>query len=128
CSELGDLDSKLAGISMNHSILLFAAETPPPLAMDIRVPLSILHFLEFAIWGAWFVVLGNYLNSLQFSRKDIGRIYATMSLGSVIASMVVGTVADRFFASEHVSGVLHLAGAALLFWMAHITKPRMFYW
>ena len=62
--------------------LLFAQTEAPPLALDARISFSILHFLEFAIWGAWFVVLGNYLNSLNFSRKDIGRIYATMSLGS----------------------------------------------
>ncbi|MBI3410393.1 MAG: MFS transporter [Planctomycetes bacterium] len=113
---------------MDHSILLFAAETPPALGMEIRVPLSILHFLEFAIWGAWFVVLGNYLNSLQFCRKDIGRIYATMSLGSVIAPMFVGAIADQYFASEQLLGVLHLVGAALLYAMAQLRTPRSFYW
>lgn len=87
-----------------------------------------MNFLEFAIWGAWFVVLGNYLNSLQFSRKDIGHIYATMSLGSVIAPMFVGTVADRYFASEQLMAILHLGGAALLYWMAHIREARKFYW
>src|SRR5262245_62116457 len=113
---------------MDHSILLFASAATPPLDISLRIPLSVLNFLEFAIWGAWFVVLGNYLNNLQFSRKDIGRIYATMSLGSVIAPMFVGTIADRYFASEQLMGGLHLVGAFLLYAMAQITAPRPFYW
>ncbi len=109
-----------------HAALLLAQT--PPLSLELRVPLSIMHFLEFAIWGAWFVVLGNYLNALHFSRKDIGRIYATMALGSVIAPMFVGTIADRYIPSEIVMGVSHLVGAVLLFAMARITTSRAFYW
>lgn len=110
-----------------HAALLLA-QTQPPLSLELRIPFSIMHFLEFAIWGAWFVVLGNYLNSLQFSRKDIGRIYATMALGSVIAPMFMGTVADRYIPSDILMGVSHLVGAVLLFAMARITTPRAFYW
>jgi hypothetical protein len=100
----------------------------PPLALDVRLLLSTLHFLEFAIWGAWFVVLGNYLDALRFSRKDIGRIYATMALGSVISPILVGTIADRFFPSELLMAILHLIGAVLLYQMARIKEPRPFYW
>lgn len=114
---------------MNPSVLLAAAGVePPPLALEIRIPLSALMFLEFAIWGAWWVVLGNYLESLRFSRKDIGRIYATIPIASIVAPMLVGTIADRFFASEQLMGVLHLAGAALLYWMARVPTPRAFFW
>lgn len=109
-------------------MLLFGQTELPPLGLEPRLLFSTLHFLEFAIWGAWFVVLGNYLNSLNFSRKDIGRIYATMPLGSVIAPMFMGTIADRYFASEVLMGASHLVGAALLFWMAYIKTPRAFYW
>jgi nucleoside transporter len=111
------------------TLLLFAQASPAPeLSMSIRVPLSIMNFLQFAIWGAWFVVLGNYLNTLNFSRTDIGRIYATMSLGTVIAPMFIGTVADRFFPSQQVLAVSHLVGAGLLYWMSQIKTPRQFYW
>src|SRR5260221_4884488 len=109
-----------------HPLLLLA--DAPPLSFELRLPFSVLHFLEFAIWGAWFVVLGNYLDSLGFSRKIIGRIYATMPLGSVLSPMFVGTVADRYFASEHLMGALHIVGAGLLLWMATIRSPRQFYW
>lgn len=111
------------------TMLLFAQMSEKaPLELAVRIPLSIMNFLEFAIWGAWFVVLGNYLHGMQFSRPAIGRIYATMSLGAVISPMFVGTVADRYFSSQLVMGVLHLAGAALLFWMANIRTVRLFYW
>jgi len=109
-----------------HAFALFA--DAPPLSLELRIPFSILHFLEFAIWGAWFVVLGTYLNTLHFSRKDIGRIYATMSLGSVIAPMFLATVADRYFATEVVIGVSQLLGAVLLFMMAQVKTARAFYW
>lgn len=111
-------------------MLLLAADASvtPPLSMELRLPLSALHFLEFAVWGAWFVVLGQYLDNLGFSRKMIGRIYATMPIGSVLAPMLVGTLADKYFDSRLILIVSHLVGAALLYWMAQITTPRKFYW
>jgi len=115
----------LAGAALAETA---AAEVVPPLTMALRIPLSALHFLEFAIWGAWWVVLGQYLEGLKFSRKGIGNIYATMSLGSIIAPMFVGAIADRYFAGEQVMGVLQLVGAALLFCLARITHQRLFYW
>ena len=57
----------------------------------------ILHFLQFAIWGAWFVVLGNMLNSRGFSRREIGWIYATMPIGSMIAPLIMAVLADKYF-------------------------------
>lgn len=107
-------------------MLLFA--DAPELPMSIRLPLSIVNFLEYAIWGAWFVVLGNYLDSLGFSRKDIGRIYATMALGTIISPIFIGTIADRYFSSQLLFGILHLVGAVLLYWMAHIRTAGLFYW
>lgn len=109
------------------SFSLLAQQTTS-LGLDLRLRLSAMNFLEFAIWGAWFVVLGNYLNSLHFSRKMIGRIYATMSLGAIFSPMFIGTIADRYFASEQLMAVLHLLGAGLLFWMARTKTPRAFYW
>jgi nucleoside transporter len=112
-----------------HDLLLLAAtDAAPPMEWSLQIPLSILHFLEFAIWGAWWVVLGNYLDSIGFNRKEIGRVYATMPIGSILAPMFIGTVADRFFAGEQLMGALHLAGAGLLFWLARIKSPRPFFW
>ena len=90
--------------------------------------LCALHFLEFAIWGAWFVVLGNILDARGFTRTQIGRIYGTMGIGSIISPMFIGAIADQYFASQIVIGVLHLLGALLLLYMANVRKPAKFYW
>lgn len=88
----------------------------------------LLHFLEFAIWGAWIVVLGNLLNARGFSRKEIGRIYATMPIGAMITPIFMGALADKYFNTEVLIGVLHLVGAGLLFAMARAKEVRPFYW
>ncbi|MEQ8690130.1 MAG: nucleoside permease [Pseudomonadales bacterium] len=86
--------------------------------------LSILMFLQFFVWGAWFVTLGTYLNQLGFSATDIGTAYLTNNIGAIIAPFVVGMIADRFFASERVSAVLHLAGAAILYHVTTLTAAN----
>ena len=113
---------------MDTSTFLLFAQESAPTNWSMQIPFSILHFLEFAIWGAWYVVLGNYLNSLKFSRKDIGSIYSTIWIGSIIAPMFVGAIADRYFHTEHVLAVSHLLGALLLLWMAYIRTPKLFFW
>src|SRR6056297_1605174 len=88
----------------------------------------LLHFLEFAIWGAWFVVLGNLLNARGFARKGIGRIYGTMPIGSMISPLIIGPLADKVFNTEILIGVSHLIGGVLLFMMARARNARPFYW
>jgi nucleoside transporter len=104
------------------------AEPKPPLAVDMRIRLSALHFLEFAVWGAWWVVLGQYLEVLRFTRKSVGNIYATMSLAAIISPLFIAALADRYFASERVLGVLHLAGGLTLLALAYVTRQRTFFW
>ena len=70
----------------------------------------LLHFLEFAVWGAWFVVLGNMLNARGFSRSEIGRIYSTMPIGSMIAPLFMAVLADKYFNTEVLIAVSHLIG------------------
>ena len=111
-----------------------AADTVPvaadtaPLALSVRVPLSVLNFLELAIWGAWWTVLGQYLEGLHFTRKQIARVYATMPIGSIVTPLLVGYIADKIFASQQVLGVLHLTGAVLLVMLAMTRQEKMFYW
>ena len=111
---------------MNTTVLF--AQAAESMALGLRIPLSVMNFLEFAIWGSWFVVLGNYLNNLGFSRKDIGRAYATMPIGAIVAPMLLGAIADRWFEAQHLMGVLHLAGGVLLLWMARLRTPQAFFW
>jgi nucleoside transporter len=84
----------------------------------IRIKLSIMMFLEFFIWGAWFVTLGTYLlHNLHASGTQVGVAFLTQSIGAIVAPFIIGLIADRFFSAQKILGVLHLAGALLL-WRA----------
>ncbi len=100
----------------------------PPLEMGLRINLSVMMFLQFAVWGSWFVVLGVYLEKgLGFGGTQIGLIYSTMALGTIFAPMFIGQIADRYFASEKLMGILHLAGGGLLFLMAQMRDANAFF-
>jgi nucleoside transporter len=94
----------------------------------IRIQLSAMMFLEFFIWGVWFVTMGTYLAKVGFSGANIGAAYGTMNWGAVIAPFFVGMVADRFFSAQKVLGVMHLAGGALLYYASTVTEPGPFFW
>ena len=84
----------------------------------IRFKLSVMMFLEFFIWGAWFVTLGTYLlQNLHTTGTQVGTVFLTQSIGAIVAPFIIGLIADRFFSAQKILGVLHLAGAALL-WLA----------
>ena len=93
----------------------------------MRLRLSVLMFLEFFVWGGWFVTLGSYLaQSLSASGVQLGAAYSTQSWGAIIAPFVVGLIADRYFNAERVLAVLHLAGGALLLALARATAFTAF--
>lgn len=76
----------------------------------------VMMFLEFFIWGSWFVTMNTYLQrNLDASDIQIGWAYQSVSIGAVIAPFFIGLIADRFFAAQKILGVLHLLGAVLLF-------------
>ncbi len=84
----------------------------------IRLQLSVMMFLEFFVWGAWFVTMGTFLlNNLHTSGTQVGVAYLTQSIGAIIAPFIVGLIADRFFPAQLILGILHLIGAMLL-WLA----------
>jgi MFS family permease len=85
----------------------------------IRIKLSFMMFLEFFIWGGWFVTMGTYLGSnLGADGGQIGQAYSTQSWGAIIAPFIIGLIADRFFNAEKILAVLHLIGAGLMYMMA----------
>lgn len=94
----------------------------------IRLQLSAMMFLEFFIWGAWFVSLGTFLASnLNASGTETARVFSTQSWGAIIAPFIIGLIADRYFNAERIMGVLHLAGAALMFFMFRAESVTEFY-
>jgi nucleoside transporter len=78
------------------------------------VRLSLMMFLQFFLWGAWFVVLGPYMNAKGMSPKAIGDAYSTAPIAAILAPLFLGIVADRLFSSQRVMGVLHVLGGLLL--------------
>ena len=84
----------------------------------MRLQLSFMMFVEFFIWGAWFVTLGTFLvNNLHATGAETGSVFSTQSWGAIIAPFIIGLIADRFFNAEKILGVLHLVGAVLMYQM-----------
>ena len=93
-----------------------------------RLQLSVMMFLEFFIWGAWFVTLGTFLlANLKTTGTQVGVAFLTQSIGAILAPFIIGLIADRFFSAQYILGVLHLAGAALLWSASSVTNFDSFY-
>jgi nucleoside transporter len=99
---------------------------------NINARLSLMMFLQFFIWGAFFVTMGAYLLEI-FSGEEglntiIGSAYATHNWAGLLAPVFVGLLADRFFNAEKVNAISHLLGAVLLWYASTITEPGLFIW
>lgn len=87
-----------------------------------RMQLSVMMFLNFFIWGGWFVTLGTFLGkALSASGTEISLAYLTQSIGAIVAPFIIGLIADRFFSAQKILGVLHIAGGLLLWYAASAT-------
>lgn len=93
-----------------------------------RVKLSTMMFLEFFIWGSWFVTLGTFLDkNLSATGSETAAVFSTQSWGAIIAPFIIGLIADRFFNAERILGVLHIVGAVLMYQMYNATEVSVFY-
>lgn len=96
--------------------------------ITVKFQLSLMMFLEFFIWGGWFVTMGIYLpNSLECSGAEIAMAYSTQSWGAIIAPFIIGLIADRHFNAERILGILHILGAFLMYQMANAEDFSVFY-
>lgn len=95
----------------------------------IRFKLSLMMFLNFFVWGIWFVTMGTYLTMGKIGADggQTGLAYGTQCLGAIIAPFIIGMIADRFFAAQKILGILHLVGAALLYYISTQTSFGSFY-
>src|SRR5690606_9153457 len=94
----------------------------------IRLRLSFMMFLEFFIWGAWFVTLGTFLlNNLDTTGTQVGVAFLTQSIGAIAAPFIIGLIADRYFSAQYILGILHVLGAILLWSAGYAADFDSFY-
>ena len=82
----------------------------------VKIRLSLMMFLEFFVWGSWYVTMGTFLGAnIQAKDQDISLAFSTQSLGAILAPFLVGLIADRYFQAQKILGSIHLLGAAMLY-------------
>ena len=91
--------------------------------------LSAMMFLQYFIWSAWYVTMGTYMKeNLGASDIQVGAAFSALAIATIISPFFVGMIADRYFAAQRIIGVLHIAGAVLLYFATTITANQPFYW
>jgi NHS family xanthosine MFS transporter len=92
--------------------------------MSIKLRLTVLSFLQFFIWGAYLTSLGGYMYStLGFKGEQIGKVYLTLGIGSILMPGILGIIADRYMNSERLLGICHLFGGGFLFYASTTHTP-----
>ena len=113
---------------MSEAQTLDDAPTPPGLDPGLRIRLSIMMFIQYAAWGAWWSVLSIYLGEIDFKPEQVGDVYATVAIASIIMPLLIGQLADRWVPTQYLLSALFLAGAAALYAVTQYTEFATFYW
>jgi NHS family xanthosine MFS transporter len=97
--------------------------------MNIKLRLTVMSFLQFFVWGAWLITVGNYwFGTKQWSGAEFGAIFSTLGISSIIMPAVTGIIADRWINAEKLYGILHILGGIALFYIPLVDNPATFYW
>jgi len=97
--------------------------------MNIKFRLTILNFFELFVFGAWLISLGGYLGGqLHFSGSQIGKIFMTLGLASIIMPAIVGIIADKYLNAQKLLGLIHIFGAGFLFYLSNVQDYDTFFW
>ncbi|HEY4337180.1 MAG TPA: nucleoside permease, partial [Puia sp.] len=91
--------------------------------------LAFMMFVEYFIWGAWYVTMGTYMGEhLHSTGLQVGAAYSALAIATMISPFFVGLVADRYFAAQRIMGILHIVGGLLLFVASTVGNNTLFYW
>ena len=96
--------------------------------LNTRIQLSAMMFLQFFIWGTWYVTMGTYLFKIGFNGVDIGQAYSAIPIGAIISPFFIGMIADKYFPAEKVLTVMHFIGGAILYWVSTVGTSEYFFW
>ena len=93
------------------------------------VSLAVMMFLEYFVWGAWYVTLGTYMvENLHSTGLQVGAAFGALAIATMISPFIIGMVADRFFAAQKIMGVFHIIGGIILFAATKVLDNSTFFW
>jgi MFS family permease len=99
---------------------------------SVRVRLSIMMFLQYALWGVWAVNLSVYLQGLESFRENAGfkilMVFLTMAIANILAPFVASQLADRYFSTERFLAFSHLVGGGFLLWASQVVSFEWLFW
>lgn len=97
--------------------------------MNIKFRLTVMSFLQFFVWGAWLITVGNYwFGTKQWSGEQFGAIFSTLGLSSIVMPAITGIIADKWINAEKLYGILHVLGGLALLYIPQVDNPTTFYW
>lgn len=97
--------------------------------MNIKFRLTLMSFLQFFVWGAWLITVGNYwFETKQWSGAEFGAIFSTLGFSSIIMPALTGIIADKYMNAERLYGILHILGGLILAYIPQVEDPNTFFW
>ncbi|RZK71638.1 MAG: MFS transporter, partial [Pedobacter sp.] len=97
--------------------------------MNVKFRLTVMSFLQFFVWGAWLLTIGNYwFGTKQWDGTQFGAIFATMGFASLIMPTLTGIIADKWVNAEILYSIMHILYACVLFYLPQVESPDVFFW
>ena len=97
--------------------------------MNIKLRLILMNFMQFFIWGAWLLTIGEYCyHNKHWSSAQFGAIFSTMGISAIFMPAISGIIVDKFINAEKLYGIMHILGSLVLFSIPLVTNPTTFFW